>query len=464
MTAVAERVAVPQVPTAPARFDARVRWAAVAGLWGSLLFVTYLWVAGGGIQDLGSWETGLNSVGRITGLVASDLLLVQVLLIARIPLLERAFGQDRILRQHRIIGFTSFSLMLAHIVLNTWGYAGGAIAAIPGTFWDLTTTYPGMLLAVAGTACLVMVVVTSIKAARRRLRYESWHLLHLYAYLGAGLALPHQLWTGQQFLESTAATVFWWTFWALAALAVIVYRVALPLLRTLRHDLRVTSVVPEGDGVTSVYLRGRGMERLRADAGQFFIWRFLGRDGWTRGNPYSLSAAPDGRSLRISVKALGDNSARTPYIKRGTRVQVEGPYGRLSPRARTREKVVFIGAGVGIAPLRALAEGLDYDHGDAVMLYRYTSTPIFQREFAVLAAEKGLVMNYLAGSRRSPDSWLGASAGSLSDVEALRHLVPDLAERDVFVCGPQAWTDTVRDCALAAGLPADQFHVESFGW
>jgi ferredoxin-NADP reductase len=206
------------------------------------------------------------------------------------------------------------------------------------------------------------------------------------------------------------------------------------------------------------------MDRLRADAGQFFIWRFLGRDGWTRGNPYSLSAAPDGRSLRISVKALGDNSARTPAIRRGTAVQVEGPYGRLSQRARTRTKVAFIGAGVGIAPLRALAEGLDYAPGDAVLLYRYTTAAIFQREFAVLAQEKGLVVNYLAGHRRSADSWLGVSAGSLSDVEALRHLLPDLAERDVFVCGPQAWTDAVRDCALAAGLPAEQFHVESFGW
>ena len=61
----------------------------------------------------------------------------------------------------------------------------------------------------AGTVCLVMVVVTSVRAARSRLRYESWHLLHLYAYLGVGLALPHQLWTGQEFLASPAATVFW---------------------------------------------------------------------------------------------------------------------------------------------------------------------------------------------------------------------------------------------------------------
>ncbi len=78
-----------------------------------------------------------------------------------------------------------------------------------------------MLLAAAGTGCLIMVVVTSIKAARSRLRYESWHLLHLYAYLGAGLALPHQLWTGQEFLASTATTVFWWGLWGAAVGAVL---------------------------------------------------------------------------------------------------------------------------------------------------------------------------------------------------------------------------------------------------
>ena len=154
---------------------------------------------------------------------------------ARVPTLERAFGQDRLARLHRLVGFTSFNLMLAHVVTITWGYAAGRLAATPATLWHLTVDYPGMLLAAAGTVCLVLVVVTSIKAARRRLRYESWHLLHLYAYLGVGLALPHQLWTGQQFVGSTARTVFWWSAWALAAAAVLVWRVGLPLWRNLRH-------------------------------------------------------------------------------------------------------------------------------------------------------------------------------------------------------------------------------------
>ena len=175
------------------RFDAAVRLGSAVLLWAGLLLVAYWWAAGGGLQDLLAWTTALDSTGRLAGLIASVLLLAQVLLMARVPTVERAFGQDRLARLHRLVGFTSFTLMLAHVGLITWGYAGGRLRQTVGTFWTLTVDYPGMLLALAGTLCLVMVVVTSVRAARRRLRYESWHLLHLYAYLGVFLALPHQL-------------------------------------------------------------------------------------------------------------------------------------------------------------------------------------------------------------------------------------------------------------------------------
>jgi predicted ferric reductase len=445
--------------------DAVTRWAARAAVATSLALVTALWVIGGGTGDLARWADGLTSVGRLTGLLSSDLLLLQVLLMARIPVIERAVGQDRLARWHRLAGFTSFTLMVAHIGLITWGYAAGRITAVPGELWDLTWNDPGMLLAVAGTACLVTVVVTSVQAARRKLRYESWHLLHLYAYLGVGLALPHQLWTGQEFLSSPVATVYWWTLWAAAAGAILTWRVGLPLVRTLRHGLHVTSVVREADGVHSVYMAGRGLHRLPVAAGQFLTWRFLSGPGWTRAHPYSLSAAPDGRSLRITVKDLGDGSRLVPTIRPGTRVLVEGPYGRLTERPRTRAKLAFIGAGVGITPLRALAEGLPYAPGDAVLLQRGADRPLFAHEFDALALERGLRVLWLPGRRRSPNSWLGTGNHTdADDVTLLRRWVPDIAERDVYVCGPQEWTDSVRATLAAAGHPASQLHVETFGW
>lgn len=447
-----------------ARIDAAVRLGALVAMWSSLLLVTYWWATDDGIQELAGWENALNSLGRLTGLLASALLLVQVLLMSRLPVLEHAFGQDRLARLHRLVGFTSVNLMLGHILLITWGYAAGELTQTPATLWDLTIHYPGMLLAVAGTACLGMVTVTSVKVARRKLRYESWHLLHLYAYLGVGLALPHQLWTGQAFLASTGRTVFWWGLWITSAGAVLIWRVALPLWRSACYRIRVNCVVPEGDGVVSVYMSASGGSRIPFEAGQFFTFRFLNGRGWTRAHPYSLSAAPNGRSLRITAKVVGDGSALLPQLRPGTHVLVEGPYGRLSARARTRSRVAFIAAGVGVTPLRALSEALEYAPGEAVFLYRFSGQALFEGELRGLAAERGLELVWLPGHRRTPDSWLGSGLDTIDDLSALTNWVPDIADRDVYVCGPETWVDDVRRSTAGAGLPADRFHAESFGW
>jgi ferredoxin-NADP reductase len=70
----------------------------------------------------------------------------------------------------------------------------------------------------------------------------------------------------------------------------------------------------------------------------------------------------------------------------------------------------------------------------------------------------------LPGHRRASGSWLGEGIGTASDLAALTDWVPDIADRDVYVCGPEPWADDVRRTTEAAGLPNDRFHLESFGW
>ena len=455
----------------PPRRSTRVPawWRDAAGLltWMSVLFVVALWVSGQGLQQLGTPAGLLNSTGRLTGLVSADLLLIQVLLMARIPWVERSYGQDELARRHRLVGFTSFTLIIAHVVLISLGSAATDHFGLVAEVWNLVITYPGMLLATAGTLLLVMVAITSMKAARRKLRYESWHLLHLYAYLGVGLALPHQLWTGTDFSSSPVATAFWWTVYAAAAGAVLVFRIGLPLWRNWRHRLVVERVVREGHGVVSVYLRGRDLHRFPVAAGQFLVWRFLHGPGWTRANPFSLSAAPNGRWLRITAKDLGAGSARLAQLPVGTRVLFEGPYGRLTDSVRSGHKVALIASGIGITPLRALLEEMPYNPGDAVLLYR-ASTPtqfLFRRELDGLAARRGVRVLYLPGRRvRDRESWLPADYGHAPEEDVLRHFVPDIGEHDVFVCGPDNWTEVVISSARRAGVPAERIHTERFAW
>ena len=69
----------------------------------------------------------------------------------------------------------------------------------------------------------------------------------------------------------------------------------------------------------------------------------------------------------------------------------------------------------------------------------------------------------LPGARADSHSVLGPLAGH-DEQRALQFWVPDLAERDVFLCGPTAWARGLELLVLAAGVPADRIHTETFGW
>jgi predicted ferric reductase len=441
------------------------RDACVVSAWGVLLVVTALWVEDGGLQDLSTFAAGLTSLGRITGLIASALLLLQVFAMARVPWVEQAWGQDELTRMHRLVGFSSFTLMLAHIVLITAGYASANIDQVLATIVELTLDYPGMLLAVAGTWALCMVVVTSLRAARRRVRYESWHLIHLYGYLGAALVLPHQLWTGQDFVKSAAATAFWWALYVVCAGSVVLFRIGLPLWRSLRAPIHVVRVRHHAPDVTTVTIGGPGVRKLRAQGGQFFQWRFLGAPGWSRAHPYSLSAAPNGTTLRFTAAVVGDGTARLADLRPGSRVLVEGPYGRMHSGTRTQRRVLLIGAGTGVTPLRALLESLPQRPGDVMFINRVRSRrlAVLGDEIENLAALRGADYRLVEGPRiPGRESWLPEQAGDWDDARALLHLCPDVAARDVFICGPPHWARAVRRAARQAAVPARQIHTESF--
>jgi ferredoxin-NADP reductase len=330
----------------------------------------------------------------------------------------------------------------------------------------MIVTFPGMLLATAGTLALCLVVVTSVRAARRRLRYESWHLLHLYAYLGVGLALPHQLWTGSDFVDSPVARAYWWTLYGVAAGAVLVYRLGLPAWRNLRHRLTVSHVVAEGPGLTSVYLRGRWLHHLPVRAGQFFLWRFLDGRGWSRANPYSLSATPTGDLLRITVKDLGDGSARIASLRPGTKAVIEGPFGRLTGETYPGGPVVMLACGIGITPLLSLLGELPYRPGQATLIYRARSEAevAFRRELEWFAEHRGVRVVYLYGRRAARPSWLPRQLAQHEDAAVLMDIVRDVARSTVYVCGPPPWTEAVGVAARTSGVPAERIHTELFAW
>ncbi|MDQ1679461.1 MAG: hypothetical protein QOI42_320 [Frankiaceae bacterium] len=441
-----------RLPSPPSRRAAKAI-AAAAGL--GLAVTLALAVSAessGSLASAGGLETFL---GRLAGLLAAYAMLMVVLLIARVHVLERAVGQDRLVRWHRRLGPWPLYLLAAHAVLITVGYAKQAHSGFLAEVGTLLSTYPGILAATAASLLLVMAGVTSYRRARRRMAYETWWAVHLYTYLALGLAFSHQVSTGASFVGHPLARLWWTALWIGAAALVIGHRIAMPIARSVRHQLRVAEVRREGPDVVSLILRGKNLDRLRLQGGQFFQWRFLARGMWWQAHPYSLSALPRPPYLRLTVKDLGDHSKWLARVKPGMRVAIEGPYGTFTRAWDGLPDVALVGAGVGITPLLAILEDLP-DGTDVVVVTRASDETqlVLHDELARLVEARGGRLHELIGSRDEVP--LGAR-------ELLR-LIPDLDRREVYVCGPDGFADAIVRSAHAAGTPRRHVHRESFAF
>jgi predicted ferric reductase len=325
--------------------------------------------------------------------------------------------------------------------------------------WHQFTTflgfYPDVLASTVALGLIIMAAILSIRQVRRRLRYETWWSAHLYMYLALALAFSHQIANGESFVGHPLARVLWGTVWALTAGVVLAFRVGLPVARSAHHRLQVVGVTEEAPGVYSVVCRGRHLGRLRVEGGQFFHWRFLARGLWWQAHPYSLSALPRSNHLRLTVKDLGDHSAALTRLPIGTRVAIEGPYGLFTRHARLADKVLLVGAGVGVTPIRALLEHLD-PGVDATVILRSPATDgqLFRAEFESLISSRSGRLIELTGSREDHSL----------DRRHLAELVPDVAERDVYVCGPDSLNRRVIASARLLGVDEKRIHCEQFAF
>jgi len=396
-----------------------------------------------------------DAVGRFCAMTGSYLMLIMVVLIARIPWLERVVGQDRLVRWHRTIGGWPIGLIALHIVFVTLGYAQMTKTGPFSEFWTFLMHYPDMLAAAVGFVLLVFAGVTSFRIARRRMKYETWWVVHLYMYVALSLAFAHQVATGVMFLGHPLARIFWDCLWAGAALTVLVSRLIIPVSRNLWYQLRVASVQEEVPGVYSLTISGRNLSSLAVSGGQFFQWRFMTKDLWWHPHPYSLSALPRPPFLRVTVKALGDQSSAVAHLKPGTRVFVEGPYGAFTRHVRRSELVTLIGAGVGITPLRALLEDLPQNvRVTAIVRASAVEDLVHREEIQTLISHRKGTLHEIVGSRHEAP----LNAGTL------RRLVPEVASSDVYICGPSGFTDQIAMSLARLRVNPDRIHLEEFSF
>ena len=405
-------------------------------------------------RDVYQW---IDTIARTCALLGTYFSLAGVLLVARIPWVERGVGHDRLVTWHRKLAPYSLFLIGFHVVLVLIGYAGEEHISLFNELRKLLAQYPWMWWALLAFYLMIQAGVTSYKKARAKLSYESWWLIHTLTYIAIAASMMHQITNGPMFLNHPLNKAYWIGLYVLVFAAIIIWRVGIPVWKSLRHDLKIDRVIVEAPGVISVVMRGRSLHKLGAQGGQFFNWRFMQKGHFLLQHPYSLSAAPTDKYLRITVKDLGDHSRDTIHLKPGTRVFMEGPYGAFTKNRASRKHVLLVGGGVGITPVRAIAE--EFGHGVQIdLIYRASSADelVLKDELDYLAAKSigSLNVHYLVGSRNQHPM----------NAKSILKIAPYFADSDVYVCGPEGMVDAVKAAAREVGVPKNRIHDEAFGF
>ena len=446
------------------RRRARIADILVTSLWASGAAAAALFLATGGSARFGTVADAVTSIGIVTGLIGTDFILVMIVLAARIPIIDRTVGHDRAIAVHRSLGKPALYLLLAHGVLLLVGY-GMSSGINPITEISPMLAIPDMPLAFIGLGLLIVVVVTSLVAVRRKFSYEGWHIVHLLSYAAVLVAVPHQLSVGGILSAGSVERVYWISLYVFAFGSITTYRFVEPIISTIRHRMCVSRIENVAPGVVSIHFSGRNLRSLDSAGGQFFVWRFWTGRTWWHSHPISLSSVPTGTTARITVRELGTGSSAISAVRPGTRVSFEGPYGMFTDAGRTAPKLAIVVAGIGITPVRAFLEDSKVRPGETTILLRASTQDetYLWNEISELAHKKGARLYTMVGKRaQAGPGWMPQADASRG--VTLQSVFPDLKDSDLYLCGPTAWLDLVEDDARRAGIPEHQIHTERFDW
>jgi predicted ferric reductase len=394
----------------------------------------------GNYPDLSASGARLIAIGRLLGLISAFAILLEILLISRLPFIEKYFDLHDKNDLHRLNGYLILATFVGHIVFLTIGYSLPFKIGIVDQFWQLNQGSWPVLLATIGTIIFIFTIILSVRLIRKNLKYELWYLPHLLIY-GAILAtFIHQITDGQDFITQTWFKMYWIALFVLVFGVVLVFRFIRPAINYLRFRFKIEQITKEASDIYSVIITGRNLQKFKFEAGQYANFWFLSKSTWWENHAYSFSCPPGKNRLRITIKTTGDFGKKVPHFKTDMPVVIDGPRGAFTASRAISDNIILIAGGIGIAPYLSTISAL-LASGKNVKLYYAAhddSQIAFKRELQALqnAGLKVIIFN--------------SSQGNRINEEALNTCVKD--NTDVFICGPTNMTEqfcqTLTKCRL----------------
>ncbi|HTY40189.1 MAG TPA: ferric reductase-like transmembrane domain-containing protein [Candidatus Paceibacterota bacterium] len=395
-------------------------------------------------------KTPWLSLGQITALLGASFLAVNYVLSARLREVERVFGGlDKMYKVHRTTGGLGFILVVYHPI-----FLAANVLSFHSPAWNyfLPSAELSYTFGVVALYLFATLITLTIYA---KLPYRIWKLTHIWMGLPL-LFVGLHVW----FIDSDISRYMPLRFWIIGLVAVagaaFVWKRFFYTKFGPHYSYRAKSVRQLGT-VTELELAAAGAH-LHFEPGQFVFVSIQNDAVGREKHPFSISSAPGEPELRLSIKSLGDYTARLPLVKAGDEVVVYGPYGYFGEKAwRDDKDQVWVAGGIGITPFLSFVHYRSAHPSDLPRAtFYYTTRSMKDAPYAdevAREADPGLRFYH---HRSDEKGFLTASL--------IEKQTGDLRHKRVFLCGPKGMMDNMADQFRKHGVPARDIIFEDFSF
>ncbi|HEY4297971.1 MAG TPA: ferric reductase-like transmembrane domain-containing protein [Paraburkholderia sp.] len=381
-------------------------------------------------------------------------------LTARFRHVTEPWGEDVIYHFHRRISLMAVGLVVAHPLILI--AIRSPSLALPDSIWDIPW---GARFAVLSIGSLILLVITALWRQQLKIRYELWHLSHIVlALVAIGAGMLHMVGWGFYLVDPLKRTL--WIGMTIFWIGLLFYVRLFKPLFMLRRPYRVAEVRTERGDTTTLVMQPEGHAGFRFRPGQFGWLTLWASPFRITGHPFSFSSsaeAVDGR-VEMTIRNLGDFTSAVKTVPIGQRVYLDGPYGAFTIGNPT-DMHVLIAGGIGITPMMSMIRTLA-DRGDKrplVLLYgsKTWDSLTFREELETLKTRLDLKIVYVLSE--PPANWSGESGRITAEVFR-RHLPPEYAAHEYFICGPDVMMDAIETALGEMKVPLARYHSERYSF
>ncbi len=235
-----------------------------------------------------------------------------------------------------------------------------------------------------------------------------------------------------------------------------------------KYTTTITHIETLNDHVKLFKLQFPEGKQFHFIAGQFVILNMIDFEKKQQRRSYSIASSPiHSDYIELCVKILPDGkvSSCLDTLPVGSHVELDGPYGKFVVDKEQDKELIFIGTGVGIAPLRGMLFDLfEKGHKAPVWLFfgfRYENDFLFKEELSALEEQYHnfhfLPVLSRPGETAAPD----LDTGHVTGIIPL--YIKNPANKIAFICGSLPMVKDVVVCLEGIGMTKEQIKTDAWG-